>query len=613
MVIDNSRGYGRVKTKNFILMFLKKYIPSLFTLPDTPSKKSNSPDIDHFRGRLIFYLLLSLGIFGFIAWLPSIYYGLAYKFYSVIFIDTLALGWVFFLLAKRNLSFFRKTLGLLAVFYTLGLWLLIGLGPTGAGFMWLLLFSIMTGVLLGFRPALITFGLNLVTVSILTIFVSKQILTWQLIPSDELAIWTVKSINFICINAIVAVSTGFLITKISLMAQQEKQRRQTLGREVKARIRAEEENKALTQQLYQSQKMEAMGTLAGGISHDFNNILGIIKGYAELALSEPDLPESISRDLDHINHASERASGIISQIMAFSRHQPPDKIPEDMGDIARECIDLFRIGIPGNVSLTLDIPSVPVPILADRNQIYQVIMNLLTNGLHALDPDRDPGRITLSSQIDKNHIRLIVKDTGRGISKKNLPLIFDPYFTTKEAGKGTGMGLSISHGIVRAHGGEIRVESTPGQGSEFTVILPLNPDAGTPVPQKKADALARGSEHILMVDDEPDVLTVQTQLLSTRGYRVRACDKPSTALDLLRNAVHTFDLVITDQKMPEMTGHDLRARISVLRPDLPVILCSGFPDPGRDKLFAGVLAKPVTAAGLSGAVRRALDRGNLDR
>ncbi len=622
VLIDNSGISDTLEVKNIFAMPLKKYIKKLIEPPD----QAEPTGIDYFRERLLLVLLLGVAGFGSIAYLPSIYYGFVYKYFSVIFIDTLALGWVFFLLLKKNLSFFHKSTGLLIIFYILGVWLLVILGPTGAGFMWLLLFSIMAGVLLGFKPALLSFALNVATIAVLSVLVFKQILTWQLIAPDEMAIWAVKGVNFICINAIVAISTGFLITKISWMVKEEQQRRSALALEMQARLHAEEENKELTTRLYQSQKMEAMGTLAGGVAHDFNNILSTIMGYTELSLLEPKVPEEVRQNLDHIIRAGERAKGISHQILTFSRHTSSHKVPNDLGQIAKECVDFFTIGISPGITLTRDIPGQPFPILADKNQIYQVIMNLLTNGLQAMDhalkqkdenkrPEKEY-KLSLSvtyiptkqdSSTAENSLALIVKDTGKGIPPDLVARIFEPYFTTKETGKGTGMGLSISHGIIKDHGGEIFVESDIEKGSTFTVVLPVHGKTVPVTPTVINEALG-GREHILMVDDETDVLNIQKSFLIPFGYRVTGCSDPSLALDMIRNRSHKFDLVVTDRKMPGITGNELYHRISGYRPGLPVILCSGFPSKEDEELFDSVLVKPITRNDLATAVRRILDK-----
>lgn len=602
-------GWEKLTRETNLSMTPKKTIEALFKRP----VHSRETGIDYFRHRLLFYLLLSIAVFGSIAYLPSVYYSLVYQYFSVIIIDTLALAWVFVLLFNTGLSFYQKSLGLLAVFYLLGVLLLVSLGPTGAGFLWLLLFSIMAGVLLGYRPALISFGMNLVTLAILSVLVFTHRLSWELLNSVELAIWTVKGVNFICINAIVSVSIGFLITKISQMAKEEQEGRQTLSREMESRIQTEEENRALTAQLYQSQKMEAIGTLAGGVAHDFNNILSAILGYTELSLLEKDIPSPLQENLVNINRAGQRARDIVKQIQTFSRHAPANKSIHDIGSIAKECLEFARVGLPPGIDLVQTIPETPLPVLADRTKIHQVFMNLLTNGIQAMDNQKGTLSLTIQLREDspgkagKKYIRVSVTDTGIGIQETDIPRLFEPYFTTKEFGKGTGMGLAISHGIIKAHAGEITVESRPGLGSSFMIHLPRHhrETSMDPIPEEP-DLM--GAETLLLVDDEPGLVDIHTQFLTKFGYQVATCTDPLEALDLLRQKPDIYDLVITDQKMPGMTGNELRKQISQVLPDLPVVLCSGFTASHDGKDFQGVLTKPVNSQDLAGEIRRVLDK-----
>ena len=573
--------------------------------------------IDYFRERLLSCLLLVLAIFASLAYLPSVYYGFVYRFHSIILIDTFVLASLFYLTGSKKFSFTAKTMGLLTLFYILGVWLLVVLGPTGAGFMWMLLFSIMAGVLLGFRPAVVTLGINVLTFLMLSVLVYTQTISWKLLPADALAIWTVKGVNFLCINAIVSISTGFLITKISWMANEEKQRREALAREMKARLAAEKETKELTLRLYQSQKMEAMGTLAGGVAHDFNNILSTILGYTELSLMSRDLPKPVRINLNHIIRASERAKGISHQILTFSRQTAARKDACDLGEIAAECMALFKITVPPGIALRQDVPDRPFPMVADKAQISQVVMNLLTNSRQALEEtEEQKGDICLSVEWADNArsnpspdmpvLALRVSDTGRGIEAEQLARLFEPYFTTKGVGVGSGMGLAISHGIVKEHGGDILVQSRSGEGSTFTVLLPAqnSPDqAAKPVEIQGTG----GTEHILIVDDEQDILSIDQQILSGLGYRITACTSPVEAAEIIQADPGDIDLVITDRKMKGMTGIELRRTISGLAPELPVILCTGFPDPEDTRLFKAVLVKPVAGSELAVTVRQILD------
>ncbi len=604
-------------------MNIKKKITDLFELPH-PSGKSK---IDYFRQRLLFLLLLGFAIFGFIAYLPSIYFSFVLKYYGIAFLDTLVLGIVFFLLVNKKISFFNKSVGLLSIFYILGLGLLIVLGPTGAGFLWLLMFSIMTGVLLGVFPALISLGINMITLFMLSLFIQNQGLPWMENQPNASAIWIVVGVNFICINAVAAISVAFLINKISQMAREEKQGRIRLENEIQTRIQAEKDNKELLSRLHQSQKMEALGTLAGGVAHDFNNILSAILGYAELSLLDMEDTNPLHKNLEHICQASERARGVIQQILTFSRQTPSNKQNCDLRQILLESIALFKIGIPTTIELTTAIPDTPLPIFVDKTKIYQVIMNLLTNSMQAieLDQDKENGNISLGAQlisIDQNgdksddsdfhgtgdYIKLRVEDTGCGIQKEEIPRIFEPYFTTKKIGKGTGMGLSIAHGIIQAHDGKIMVsKSLPGKGSCFIVYLPSTGPQKNVVEQSEKEIDIKGKENILFVDDEKELVEIHTQFLEKFGYRVTGFTNPLKAKDRFEKNPTFFDLMITDKKMPGMTGDRLAAEIKKKNPDIPVILCSGFVDSADYSLFDRVLTKPISSSLLAENIRRVLD------
>lgn len=588
-------------------MILKKQIIDLMALP----RQAKESGIDHFRQQLLHYLLLGFAIFGCIAYLPSIYYSVLYKFYGIAFLDTLILGGVFLLAIKQQISFFNKSLGLLSLFYILGVGLLIFLGPNGAGFLWLLMFSIMTGVLLGMRPALVSLGINLVTLLVLSLFVHNRALPWQQLQLDPIAIWIVVGVNFICINAVAALSVAFLINKIAQMVQAEKKGRIRLEDEIKTRIQAETQNKELLRKLYHSQKMEALGTLAGGVAHDFNNILGAILGYAELSLLDLDKPHPVYENLEHICQATERGKGIVHQILSFSRQTPSHKEACDLCQIIRECVNFFKIALPGTIELTTSLPDTPLLVLADKTKLFQVIMNLLTNAMHAieLDHDKKKGKISLGAKFfpiaqkkpeftslePGNYIELTVEDTGCGIQKNEIPRIFEPYFTTKEIGKGTGMGLSIAHGIIRDHGGKIMISSVPGKGSCFMVYLACHTPLTIMEKTEEIETDPRGKGTILFVDDEPELVEIYTRFLENFGYQVIGFTDPLAAKERFEKTPFFFDIVITDKKMPGLTGDLLAIAIKKINPDIPMILCSGFTELSDENIFDKILIKPVSS------------------
>lgn len=386
------------------------------------------------------------------------------------------------------------------------------------------------------------------------------------------------------------------------------------------------ERKQLLQQLHQAHKMEAIGTLAGGIAHDFNNILGIILGNAELASDDiPDWNPTRSF-LEEIRTASLRAKDVVRQLLSFSRKSEEKQKPIDILPIIRESLKLLRSTIPTNIEFRLNLPSECRAIMADPTQIHQIMINLCTNAAHAMEKEGGRMEITLSETrlteeetqgeadiLPGSYLRLTIHDTGQGIAPEFLDRIFDPYFTTKGVGKGSGMGLAVVHGIVKRHNGFIRVNSIVNQGTSLNIFLP----AISAVPESEADVgnqddLPKGMERILLVDDETAILKMIAQSLERLGYKVTAKSDPREALALFMNAPNQFDILLTDMAMPNMTGDVLVASIRAIRPNLPAILCTGHSERMNPEIAQGIglsrfLMKPVNRKELSITLRELLD------
>jgi len=384
------------------------------------------------------------------------------------------------------------------------------------------------------------------------------------------------------------------------------------------------EREKVAARLQQAQKMEAIGALAGGIAHDFNNLLFPIMGHSEMLLE--DLPKgSKSRDnAAGIYTAAGRARDLVNQILSFSRQGEHRKMPIRLQQILKEVLKLTRATIPSNIVIEHDIVPDLGPVLADPTNIHQVLMNLITNAYHAVEETGGGISVALHrTELGEGHLSdagltpgpyalISVSDTGCGIRPEVLPRIFEPYFTTKNQDKGTGLGLSVVYGIIREHGGDIRAYSEPGQGSAFRVYLPLLPHRS---PQAEVDApeiYPSGTERILLVDDEPSIVSMETEMLERLGYRVTACTGSQEALKIFEADPRGFDLVITDMAMPAMTGTELAGRLAAIRPDIPLILCTGFSESltrheASVKGIREILHKPVAQADLAGAVRRVLD------
>ena len=340
--------------------------------------------------------------------------------------------------------------------------------------------------------------------------------------------------------------------------------------------------------LQQALKMEAVGTISGGIAHDFNNILGIIIGNTELAMD--DIPEwnRARMNLNEIRTASLRARDVVKQLLSFSRKTEQTKKPLTLQPIIEESVKLLRASIPASIEIEVDISRETGTIEADQTQIHQVLINLCTNAAHAMD--KNGGTLTIQlSEVELDglavgqlqeiragrYARLTISDTGHGITPDLKAKIFDPYFTTKEIGKGTGMGLAVVIGIVKSHNGDISVHSEPGKGSTINVLLPLIGKKERPG-ATDTPAIPKGEGRIFFIDDEPAMVKMGAGILERIGYRVDTETAPLRALEKIRSNPFGFDLVITDMTMPELTGDHLAREILRINPQLPIIICSGF-------------------------------------
>ena len=400
--------------------------------------------------------------------------------------------------------------------------------------------------------------------------------------------------------------------------------------DITERRRTEETNKVLHSQLVHAQKMEAIGTLAGGIAHDFNNILSAVLGYSDM-VREDSLTQSVkTRDVEQIIKAGQRAKDLVQQILAFSRQASTSKILIKPKNIICEAIKLLRASLPTTISIEQDIAADVGNIIADPIQIHQIVMNLCTNSFHAMEVEGGTLTICLKKTVlkqedilDKPHLwigqflQLSIKDTGAGIAPDIQQKIFEPYFTTKEVGKGTGMGLAMVHGIVQNLGGSISLESRIGEGTHFSILLPVVETA--PVPGLEATALIPGGEeHILFIDDEEILNEMGKIMLERLGYRVTASNNSTEALAFFAQQPETIDLVITDMTMPGMTGIELAQRILQIRPEMPIILCTGYSsliseERAKSLGIKGFALKPMAKKDISTIIREVLEVATIQQ
>jgi PAS domain S-box-containing protein len=381
----------------------------------------------------------------------------------------------------------------------------------------------------------------------------------------------------------------------------------------------------LERDLRQSQKMEALGALAGGIAHDFNNILMPITLNTELALRTTGGPDKISESLRYVLEAAQRGRELVKQIITFSRRREQRLEPLMMAPILKEALKLLKASLPATIEMRENIDDRPADVvLADSTQIHQVLINLCTNAAHAMRKSGGVLNVNLASvDVDQNtasshadlkpgpYLRLTVSDTGEGMSREIMERIFEPFFTTKDRSEGTGMGLAVVHGIVKNHGGAITVYSEAGTGTTFNVFFPRM-EGGLEKESISPMDIPAGKERILLVDDEEPVLRSAQMMLESLGYKVTACAKSDEALELFRAQPNEFDLVITDQTMPIMTGSELSRKLIQIKRDILIILCTGFSEAvdenkSRAEGIREFVMKPFTTKEMAESIRRVLD------
>ena len=388
---------------------------------------------------------------------------------------------------------------------------------------------------------------------------------------------------------------------------------------------AQLEKEKLQDQLRQAHKMEAIGTIAGGIAHDFNNILGIIIGNLELALDDIPKWHPAFNNMEEIKVASFRARDVVRQLLSFSSKSVQSQEPIEINDIIKESMSLLRASTPTTIEIHTNLRSKSEVIKADATQIHQILINLCTNSVHAME---EKGGI-LSVEVLKVHIaddaaldfgelnkgdyaQITVRDTGTGIDSDTQKKMFDPYYTTKETGKGTGMGLAVVQGIVLNHGGAISVHSKIHKGTSIKVLFPIS-DEQNQIKQTVSEKLPKGHERILFVDDEKSLVTLGKPMIESLGYKVDTYTDPKKALDIFTSNPSRFDLIITDLTMPQLTGTHLAKKILEVRADIPIILCTGFSDKIDSKIVFDIgikkyLEKPLNKQKFATTIRETLDK-----
>lgn len=395
-------------------------------------------------------------------------------------------------------------------------------------------------------------------------------------------------------------------------------------------IRDISEQKRLEEQVRQKQRLESIGTLAGGIAHDFNNMLAAITGFTELALLESGQDRRQQDRLEEVLKAGKRARDLVNQILTFSRQSDGERKPIRLRTILEDCLNMIRASVPAAMEIRREFETPSDRVLADTTQLHQVMINLFSNAAHAMRGQGGILEVSLTEEhLDAEaagrhadlkpgtYLNLTVKDTGHGMEKAVTDRVFDPFFTTKGPGEGSGMGLAVVHGIVKRHQGAISVQSKPGSGTVFTVLLPQF-DKVTGSDDESVPSIVSADARVLFVDDEPALAKLYQEMLDRMGYRVVACTSGLEALEAFRTNPERFDLVVTDLNMPNMTGLDLAKELLKIRPNTPVILCTGFSETvgGEKARRLGIretLRKPILADDLAQAIGRVLDPSNRNK
>jgi signal transduction histidine kinase/ActR/RegA family two-component response regulator len=398
-----------------------------------------------------------------------------------------------------------------------------------------------------------------------------------------------------------------------------------LKKEIEIRQKFERERAELEKQLFQLQKMETIGTLAGGIAHDFNNILTPILGYTDMALEELPLESNLRFDIEQINNAAHRGKDLVQQVLTFSREVDFENKPIQLQPIVTEALNLIKASFPPGVEINQQYDQKIGTVLADPTHIHQIMMNLCTNANHAMMKTGGILNVKLDAvKIDQKtadkipnlkkgeYIRLTISDTGHGMDLKTKERIFEPFFTRKEVGSGSGLGLSVVHGIINNYGGAIVVDSTPGKGTTFMIYLPKYGEDALESDKSNKKPL-KGDEYILFVDDEPEITFMGKKMLENLGYKVTISSNSISALEEFKRDPDRYSLLVTDQSMPNISGTELAIMMKEIRPGLRVIIITGYADNLSDEILAQsgiseVILKPMILDDFSKIIRRVLDK-----
>jgi len=524
-----------------------------------------------------------------------------------------------------------------ALLYGLMLTFIITLGPLYARPGWLVTSVVSAAFLFGVRAAVATTVINVVLLAGFYWQLGPHLAAWAPVYRDPFSVWLMFIVSISLLSLFAGLPVGLLLNRMNRLLLHERDLHLRLVKEGEAlqsfnralrdeiafRQKAEEEKNRLQRELDQSQKMEAVGTLAGGIAHDFNNILSAIIGYAQLAASDQAVSEKTRQKILEILNAGERAKALVNQILAFSRKAEIHVAPLPLAESVSDALKMMRSLIPANIKVVHNYAD-PGVILSSPTYIHQVIMNLCNNAIQAMGERGGVLEVRITRELVREaqamlpelpcglYLKMTVSDTGCGMEPDVAARAFEPYFTTRETGQGTGLGLSVVHGIVKSHGGAIVCDSLPGRGTSFDIYFPEIAESSEADDCGQEAPLPTGTETILYVDDEPMLCEIAGEMLGSLGYQVVGRTSSTEAYDLFATDPERYAAVITDMSMPQLTGDKLARKILALRPETPVIMCTGYSEhvSREDSIRLGIrefLMKPYEMTHLAHVLRRAID------
>lgn len=590
---------------------------------DAPSK--GWPSLAELRERILARGLLAMVVIVGAAMPPNLWASFISKRWLIGLIDVLAYAWLLLLWRAPSMPYGRRAGHFVVLLHGLAAALVFGLGPSGVGLVWIVGATTMGAALLG--PRAVWLGLCF---EALTLFASGVAFSaferFWIVPAEiPSAAWALFSANTLILSAVTSLTISSLLNGLSSTAEARDRAHAALLAE---RLRLEEANAAIRDeaarrqqaevQLRQAQKLDALGTLAGGIAHDFNNLLQPILMLSSVARESLSPDHPAHKDLEDIEAAAGRGRDLVRRILHFTRREPGQRRALHLGPAIEESLALVGATVPSNIRIDYQSTVGEGDLIdADATEIQQVVLNLANNAVYAMRGGGGPLRIRLDA-ADAGHLVLKVEDEGEGMEPAVVERVFEPFFTTKPSGSGTGLGLSVVHGLVASMGGRIRVESRIGAGTAFIITLPRA--QGTIAERAAAKALgpeAAVSLRVLVVDDDAQVLQATFRMLDRRGHRVTRMADPELALQAFLADPQAYEVVVTDYTMPRMNGLELVKAIRAVRPGVPAIMCTGRLDPDVERsakeLNLPVLAKPVSFSELARMVEEEAQRGRPER